>query len=182
MNMKKQKLSNKVVNLFRNHSRDFLFAVGQIKKNPFGNLLTVLAIAIALALPFGLYTLVNNILHVGGHPSPYLSIYMKKQKNSQYKILQKKLETMPLVKSVQYISPSAGMKALAQFNSITSVIKPNASNPLPGVFVVELSTHNHIAAIKMFANQLRQNPLVQLVQVNMTWVKRLHYNLKIKVL
>ena len=113
--MKKKTLSNKLINFFRNHSRDLCFAMGQIRKSPFGNLLTILAIAIALALPFGLYILVNNIQHVGGQPTPYLSIYLKKQTQLNQLKLQKKLESMPLIQQVKYISPREGRKKFSQY-------------------------------------------------------------------
>ena len=168
-------LSNKLINFFRNHSRDLCFAMGQIKKNPFGNLLTILAIAIALALPFGLYILVSNIQHVGGQPTPYLSIYLKKQTQLNQLKLQKKLESMPLVYQVKYVSPTEGMKQFSQYIKLNQFDKNRQANPLPGVLIVKLRDHNNITAIEMLASHLKQNPHIQLVQINMTWVKRLHY-------
>lgn len=173
--MKKKTVSNKLINFFRNHSRDLCFAMGQIRKAPLGNLLTVLAIAIALALPFGLYILVSNIQHVGGQPTPYLSIYLKKQNQFNQLKLQNKLESMRLVQEVRYISPEEGIKEFPQYIKLNRFDKSRQANPLPGVFVVKLNNHNNIAAIEMLASQLKQNPQIQLVQINMTWVKRLHY-------
>ena len=46
------------------HAQAFVFSLGQLIRNPFGNLLTVAVIGISLALPTGFYILLENARQV----------------------------------------------------------------------------------------------------------------------
>ena len=170
-----KKLTHKIRNGLRNHARSFCFALGQIKQKPLGNTLTILAIAVALALPFGLFTLVTNIQALGGYSSPSITVYLKKISPQQLNQFQQKISQLQPGTKINYISPESGLNELAHYTNMKRLFSQLKHNPLPGVLVITPRLNSKISTIQLLATQLRAYPQSERVQINMTWVRRLHY-------
>ncbi|MDX1489526.1 MAG: hypothetical protein R3268_15060, partial [Acidiferrobacterales bacterium] len=90
------------------HVQVFFYSLGQLARTPFASLMTIAVIGIALALPSGLYLLIDNAQRVsaGWDGSPKISLFLKQDTGDKAaKGLAEKIRRMPAVKSVHYISP-----------------------------------------------------------------------------
>ncbi len=174
--MRKRSFIGKIQIGIQNHLRACCQAAGQLRQQPLNNSLTIAVIAIALALPFGLYSIVNSIHHSGKPTAPSLSIYTQNTSGNAIATLKSKLLKLKQVKSLRYISPAAGLQQLLQDQSANHQSLRLKNNPLPGVFVITpKANYSSPLQINILNNTLKEWPQIGLVQINMTWLKRLYY-------
>jgi cell division transport system permease protein len=174
--MKKRSVFARLQIWLQNHLRACCHAAGQLRQQPINNSLTIAVIAIALALPFGLYSIVNSIHHSGKPTAPSLSVYTKNTRSRTVAALKEKLLKLTQIKKLRYISPTAGLQQLLQDQSAKTKSLRLDNNPLPGVFVITpKADYSSPLQIKILSNTLKELPQISLVQVNMTWLKRLYY-------
>lgn len=160
------------------HLQAFFISSGRIYRNPVTSLLTMLVIAIALALPATLYISLINLKTAGDdlQVGNTVSLFLKTDINdTQAKQLAQQLEQRSEISSVSYIDPDAGMQELEQRAGFADVLETLPSNPLPGVLAIKTSDRIQTpAAAEQLVNQLQALPQVDLAQLDMLWVQRLH--------
>lgn len=160
------------------HLRAFFFACGDLVRQPFSSLMTILVISIAFALPLSLFALLQNVEQVTSHMhnAAKLSIYLKNNvTQSQTTELINQLKQNSDLASVQYISPQEGLKSL-QDDMTQKAITMLGSNPLPGVIVLTFNKLNPPPLTASTLNQsLQSNPSIAMTQLNLAWIKRLYY-------
>ncbi len=174
-NKKRHRVSNFIIN----HMRALCFALGEIKRAPLTNSLTIVVIAIALVLPSGLYRVLESLQPIGDKVSsqPKVTVYTKTHiSDTELQQLRQSLQKIPTIATIQYTSPQKGLEEFAQYSKLNHIIDNVGSNPLPAVFsltpTMEAQTPEGFHSI---TNKIKQIPNVQLVQLNMTWLKRLYY-------
>ncbi|HLD17275.1 MAG TPA: permease-like cell division protein FtsX [Coxiellaceae bacterium] len=164
------------------HVRAFLFALGEIVKKPFANMLTLSVIGTVMSLPFGFYLLLSNfqLISQHWHGRPEISLYLKSSA-PQIAIDQliESLKTQPAIKSARYISPEEGLQSFEQFTQMKHILSHLSHNPLPGVISVEPQQQLSPQALNALAEQLKPLGIVDNVQVDSVWVKRLYYLVQI---
>jgi len=146
--------------------------------DPVSTIMICLVIGIALALPSGLWLLVHNIevISTGHEAHPQLSVYIRLAAPSAA-TLGPRLQAVPGVKSVRYISPEDGLKEFRQSadmagNNLDDVIKSLGGNPLPPVYVITPGSSD-AGDMELLASSLRAIPDVEFVQVDLAWVRKL---------
>jgi len=167
---------------FTNHIQAICFAGGEVFRSPGASILTTSVIAIALALPYGLHSILNSLEPIENHIStkPNISMYIDSQMNAtQLTQLQSKIQNFPQVVQSTYTSPGEAIKKFSLFAKIGDILEGLKTNPLPGLITITPALNSRSPQqIQQLSNQLNSLPHVLLVQINMTWVKRLYYLLQ----
>ncbi|MBL4647695.1 MAG: ABC transporter permease [Gammaproteobacteria bacterium] len=157
------------------HLHALLHGFRQLSRAPLATLMTLAVLSIALMLPAGLLLILGNVQHatknlnVNNNMSIYLRTGVTSQQAQQ---ILKRVNHQIGVLHARYISPQQGLEEFQQVSDLGKVLEGLASNPLPGVIVVEPSEHNPVLLAQLRA-QLALLPNIASVQIDLQWVKRL---------
>ena len=168
---------------FGNHLRVSLASLGRLYGQPAATLMTAAVIAIALALPVGLYIALDNIgkLSSGWDGSTQISLFLHTEVNKldAQKLVQR-LEKHKHIKKVEFIDKDKGLQQFKEISGFGDALKYLDNNPLPIVLVVHPKIVVDQPAISTkLVNELAKNKLVDLAQLDVQWVKRLYTLLEI---
>jgi cell division transport system permease protein len=169
--------NNPLTSYLVHHLRVFVSSLGHLSRNAMASMMTSAVIAIALALPAGMYVALDNLgeLNSSWDGSTQISLYLhSKVDDQQAKGLADRLRLDPDIDMVSMIDKAAGLAQFKQESGFGDALKYLDDNPLPTVLVV----HPHFEAsqpnaINRLLSALQQDPLVDLAQLDMLWVKRL---------
>ena len=165
------------------HVQVFFYSLGQLARTPFASLMTIAVIGIALALPSGLYLLIDNAQRVsaGWDGSPKISLFLKQATGDKVaKALAKKIRRMPAVRSVDYISPDEALAEFRRWSGFGDVLDALDHNPLPPVLIVQPAAGSEAPnAVERLVNELRRHGDVESARLDLAWVKRLYQLLQL---
>lgn len=161
------------------HLQACLHSVGQLSRAPLTTILISLVIAIALALPSGLYVLLQNLQQVSLKlgDSSQISLYLKNETSSaEITQLMQSLNKNSDIAQTKFISSEQGLNELRQIPEFGEALALMENNPLPPVIVItpKLTTEDSNKNLDALINNLKALPQVQNAQVDMIWVKRLN--------
>ena len=144
---------------------------------PLQTIMTSLVVAIALALPTTLFIAINNVQSLGDSwdASPKISVYLHlRAREAAIVQFEKELNQHNDIKSVLYISPAEALASFQNMAGFGNALDMLEQNPLPPTLVVTPSTQAAAPArLAALAESLAQNPLVESVDMDMDWVRRL---------
>ncbi len=171
-------LAARVSVYFARHAQVMLNSLGRLWRTPFATLMTAAVLGIALALPFGLQSLLTNAerLSSGWDGATQISLFLHQGvSEAQALDLRARLQRSGEVARVRYISPQAALDEFQRLSGFGDVLTALDKNPLPGVLVVHpVLQQGSAAAVQALLARLRQHPEVALAQLDMQWVKRLY--------
>lgn len=159
------------------HAQVALDSLGRLYQSWVPTLMTAAVIAIALALPSGLYLLLTNLERLGnswdGQAS--LSVFLQQDiSDDSARALVSRVSKWPEVSSVQLITPTQALAEFDQQSGFTDVLGILEKNPLPYVLIV-IPAGDHIDAV--VASALRERfsklPETAIAQLDLEWVQRL---------
>jgi len=163
---------------FGHHLRVFLASLGRLYAQPIATLMTAAVIAIALALPTGLYIALANVsqLSSGWDGSTQISLFLHTRvSQSEAQKLMSRLEKHKSIKRVEMISKEKGLQQFKDISGFGDAIKFLDKNPLPIVLVVQPRIlANQPDKTGKLVKDLGKNKLVELAQLDVQWVKRLY--------
>ncbi|MFA7495538.1 MAG: permease-like cell division protein FtsX [Acidithiobacillus sp.] len=152
-------------------------AVHTLARQPLATLMTILALAIVLALPVGLFAALNNLQQLLGHwrDQAQISLFLHQNATEQdVQQLQKALQGGKGVVNVRYIGKAAALGEFEHNAGMTAAIRILGENPLPASFIVELNPlAQSSAALQTQVNAWAQRPGVASAQSDLHWVARL---------
>jgi cell division transport system permease protein len=158
------------------HAHALLGSLGRLVRNPFSTGLTVLVIALALALPTALRLLVLNAeAATGGFSNAIdLSVYLKTDvplvKAQQ---LERNVRERSDVARVELIPADEAMQEFKDYSGFGAALEALKDNPLPHVLHVQPRTDAQTAvAVESLRRYFTAWPEVDLVQVDTDWVMR----------
>jgi cell division transport system permease protein len=158
------------------HIQALIGSLGRLLRSPFSSGLTVLVIALALALPTALRLLVLNAQDATGDFSNAVdvSVYLKTDvplvKAQQ---LERNARERPDVARVQLISADKAMEEFRKYSGFGVALDALKDNPLPHVLHVQPRTDAQgAAAVESLRRYFTAWPEVDLVQVDTEWVMR----------
>lgn len=163
---------------FTRHLQTLVGALGDLSRNPFSSTLSVSVIAIALALPGGLFATLENInkftaeFEHGAKISLFLSAEIDVGQATE---LKQSLEQHPAIKHMELISPDQAMEEFKSRSGLQNALSSLTSNPLPVVLLaypeddIARSPDKLAELIEEFG-KLNQ---VELSQYDLEWIKRL---------
>lgn len=160
----------------QHHARVAQESLWRLARQPLSSLMTVAVIAIALALPLGLYALLSNAREaVGGleHREASISLYLHDGvTDTGLNALAEKLLTQPDVARVETLTADQALAEFRQLSGYGDTLDLLGSNPLPPVISVtpRKSDPERVAALQ---KQLAALPEVAEAQADLAWVARL---------
>jgi cell division transport system permease protein len=160
------------------HLQVLFFSLGQLWRSGLSSLMTVAVIGITLALPSGLYVLLDNARHVaaGWESGAQISLFLTPQTSAQAaQTLAEQLRHTPGVADVDYVSPQAALTEFKRYSGFGDALNALDSNPLPAVLIVHpAASHSTPAALEDLVAKLGAVQAVDIAQLDLEWIKRLH--------
>jgi cell division transport system permease protein len=139
---------------------------------PLQNLATVLVIAIALALPAGLYLLVATVQQLAGNLDSVnrVTLYLHADTAlDAIAALREKLQRHPAVAATAYVSPAEGLAQFKAQSGFGDVLELLDGNPLPPVILVTANASADPAAL---AAEMGGWPEVDQARLDSQWLAR----------
>ena len=162
--------------LHRQNAGDALRRLGS---QPFATLLTVLVIAIAMALPAGLRVLVNNVGALGDswQGAADFAVYLKIDVSAENAgRVARTLSGRPDVADVTLIDRTKALEEFRAKSGFGKALDALEGNPLPHTLVVRPKSGPR-GDVDALASAIRGLPEVELVQIDTAWVARLQATL-----
>jgi cell division transport system permease protein len=157
------------------HAQNFLGAFGRLAKQPVGSAMTVVVIAIALALPAGLRVLLNNFEALSGSWAGAIdfSVYLDMGVSEERaRAIAAELEARDDVTQVTLIPREQAMAEFQSYSGFGSALDALEENPLPHALVVRPAGDSR-EQIEALADDLTRLDETDVVQVDTAWVERL---------
>ncbi len=167
-------MKRQVSSYFTQHLRALLGSLGTLCRTPFASSMTLLVIAIALALPAGLYLLVHNIESITSawQNGAQLSLFVNDDiSDERALLLSQEIGAYPGVSHVHFLTREAAFNEFKNLSGF-SIALETLPNPLPPVIIVYPSFTDPILLEKM-QQELQQLPELARVQLDLAWVQRL---------
>jgi cell division transport system permease protein len=158
------------------HLYAFFSSLGQLARAPLPSLMTAAVIGIALALPAGLYLLLENAIKIseGWDNSVYISLFLKPEiSDEQAEILAAELRGHAAISQVRLITRLQALEEYRQLSGFSDAIKALDENPLPAVLVISPRLNSGDSASALLA-ELQTLPAVEIAQFDMRWLQRLY--------
>ena len=168
-------VGSRVQTYLAHHKKSLLDSLRQLIKTPIASFITLVVIGIALALPFGFYTVLTklNTLAQGWDNTAQISVFLNPHTPAvQVQALTDKLTKDNRVQSVKVISSEQAWQELQASMGLTTDEHILSNNPLPTTLII---TTNAVAAssIEGLINELKKIDGVEIAQQDITWLQRL---------
>lgn len=165
------------------HWRALLISLERIAQMRLESLTILAVIGIALALPAGLFVLLQNVQQVSqawGEETK-VSLFLKTTVNETQSLqLVDRLKLEQSVAQVTYVSPQQGLTKLSKQAGFSEMLNQFPENPLPGLIeITPTKMSQSPQALENLVAQWQKIPEVDLVKLDMDWVKRLQSILKL---
>ncbi|KQN79239.1 permease [Duganella sp. Leaf61] len=166
---------------FRQHRYALSVALVHLRRAPGSFLFNILVVAIALALPFMGATLLDNVRPMSEQLSvdPELSIFLKqdtpRQQAEELAVLLRQAVPDKQAKII-FTEREKALETLKEKSGLADVLTTLGENPLPDSYVLKLDAFRLAESggdVDVLAEQIRELPGVDTVQVDSAWVKRL---------
>ena len=157
---------------FDHHLYSLVASLGRVFRKPWSALLTVSVMALALALPLGLWLVLGNVERLAGsvERSREVSVFLRQDvDDARARQLAEELRAQDNVAAVEHITPEQGLASLRESGALAGIIDAvGEDNPLPHLLVVAPAGDE-----LMLAAALEQLPEAELVQHDVQWRERL---------
>lgn len=159
------------------HLQVALATLGQLARTPVGSLMTAAVIGIAVALPAGLYVLLDNAdqLRQGMDTTARVSLYLEDPvDDARAAELAADLGQRSEVQSATLITRAQALEEYQRLSGLGEAIAALEHNPLPAVIVVTPNSgHDRADQVDRLAAELGALPEVELAQYDLEWLQRL---------
>jgi cell division transport system permease protein len=157
------------------HGQSARNALIKILRQPFGSLLNLLMLSVALALPLTLYLTISSVQDWAGRLSavPQITLYMEQSAEAaDISSVNSTLHKHPEVKTFVFISKGQALKDMENRNGLQGLTDGLGNNPLPDAFVVTPTTLDP-HELDLLQKELSGLPMVESAQFDANWAKRL---------
>ncbi|WP_151671352.1 permease-like cell division protein FtsX [Nitrincola schmidtii] len=161
---------------FRHHIEVALQALVRLTITPVATLMTLAVLAIALALPGFLFTVVNNIqqFSIGWDTNPRIMLYLNTEvEDARAEQLSLELMLHGGLSGVELIDRDQGLREFSSYSEFAGMLSLLDSNPLPAVILV-LPADHHAAALQQLQAELQSIPEVSEAVLDLEWIQRLN--------
>ncbi len=159
------------------HLQAFLGALGRLSRQPLSTLLTLVVIALALALPAGLWVFVSNARAATGGVADAVevTVYLKSDVPlAKAQQLATSARSRSGVASVTLTTADDALAEFREFSGFGAALESLEGNPLPHVLNVRPAAQAEgPLEIETLKRYFAAWPEVDLVQVDTEWVRRL---------
>ena len=157
------------------HVQNLLAAFGRLVNQPVGSAMTVIVIAIALALPAGLRVLLNNFEALSGSWAGAIdfSVYLDMDVSEERaRSIALELEARDDVTQVTLVPRDQALADFQDYSGFGVALDALEENPLPHALVVRPAGDSR-EQIQSLADDLDAMEETDIVQVDTAWVERL---------
>jgi cell division transport system permease protein len=174
----KRSAADAISTYFERHLQTLVASLGRLARAPFGALLTIGVIGVALALPACLHLFVLNAraLSGGWDSSLDFTVYLKPAvPENQARQLAARVGERPDVESARLVTAEEGLKQFREWSGLGAAVDALADNPLPASIVVRPrieSDATDLRAVQALAGELQELPGVDQVQLDANWLRR----------
>ncbi len=165
------------------HLQALLGSLGRLARSPLASFLTLLVIALALALPAALKLFVSNAQAATGNfaSAVDVSVYLKTDVPlAKAQQLAQAAQQRPDVAAVTLISADKGLEDFRTYSGFGDALAALKENPLPHVLHVRPRAEaSSAAALESLRRYFAAWPEVDLVQVDSEWVMRFNAILEV---
>lgn len=160
------------------HLQTLVGALGDLSRNPFSSILSISVIAIALALPGGLFAALENINKFTSEfeHGAKISLFLAPQVTvKQATELQQSIQQHASIKLVELITPDQAMEEFKSRSGLQNALNSLTSNPLPVVLLAYPKDEIARSPEKLarLIDELGKLKQVELSQFDIEWIKRL---------
>lgn len=167
---------SKAEHYLRHHRDTAKDAFRRLVDAPIPTILTALVLAIALALPAGLYMVLKNLRTVSegwADEQVQISVFLKNSiSDNEAERLYKQLVKRDDVERVEFISRDKALSEFKQWSGFSNVLDGLEENPLPAVMVVQ-PRETSVEGAKSVRDSMAALPQVDSVQLDTEWIQRL---------
>lgn len=152
------------------HLYSFVASLGRIARRPWATALTIGVMAVALALPLGLWLVLNNVARFSGdvQRSREISVFLKPEVDvARAQTLARTLRARGDIGGIELRTPAQGLAQL-RAQGLGDAIDAVGDNPLPSVLVVTPRGDE-----TLLAASLEQLPEADVIQHDALWRQRL---------
>jgi len=161
------------------HGKTTVQSLRRLLRQPLQTLMTVLVIAIAMALPAALYTAVENLrtLGTGIELNARMSVFLKKDLSDEgVAELMLALEERSDVTAIVYLSRERALEEFREASGFGDVLLLLDDNPLPPAILVQPAdtVTRDAAAADALVSWLKEREEVDDVSVDLGWLQKLY--------
>jgi cell division transport system permease protein len=159
------------------HASTSIAALGRVARQPFASLMTILVIAVTLALPAALHLVIKNAQAISGGWANALdfSVYLKSGiTEADARRLGEIINQRADVDQVTFISAEQALAEFREQSGFGEALEQLKENPLPHTLVVRPSPSNTEASMILLNEELDNLPETDFVQADTEWVRRFH--------
>ena len=153
------------------HGYSVVASLGRLLRRPWSTMLTVGVMAVALALPMGLWLVLSNVERFAGdvQASRQLSVFLHQDTaDARVSELAAELGARADIGGIEHRTPAQGLEELRERSGLDDAIVMLGENPLPHVLIVTPAGDE-----ALLADSLRTLPEAELVQHDAVWRQRL---------
>jgi cell division transport system permease protein len=148
---------------------------GRIWQTPVASTLTILVVAIALALPVSFHALIQNARHPieALETTSQISLFLKPELgNDVGRVLTEKLKKNPALMGAKLMTKEEGLRELGAYSGFGDALAALGSNPLPAVIIVKPAATDPESVSRLLV-ELKTLPEADLVQFDNEWLQKL---------
>lgn len=160
------------------HGQSALSSLGRLMRRPVATSVTVLAIAVALSLPFALYVILENAhralggLDRNAQLTAFLQRDLGEPRAAEIASDLRKWDSVKRVRVITRTEALAEYQAMTGFDDIRAIFE--GQNPLPVVIIVTPSDKaSNRTALAELRDRVSVQPEVDAVEIDLVWVDRL---------
>lgn len=153
------------------HVYSLVASFGRLLRKPWASALTIGVMAVALALPLGLWVALDNVERFAGdvQEAREVSVYLTPDTDVQRaQALAEQLRARDDVAAVELRTPEQGLEELRASSGLGDAIAAIGENPLPSLLIVSPAGDE-----RLLAQSLDELPEVDVVQHDAAWRERL---------
>jgi cell division transport system permease protein len=152
-------------------------ALGRLVRQPFASLMTILVIAVTLALPAAMHLLIKNAQSLSGNWDNALDFSLYLQAGTSSDDATRLAELIRQRADVQQVTLISSDEALREFKAQSGfgpALDQLSENPLPHTIVVRPAASNTEQSLTLMHEELQNLPETDFVQADTEWVQRFH--------
>jgi cell division transport system permease protein len=160
---------------FDHHVYSLVASLGRLFRRPWATALTVGVMAVALALPLGLWATLQNVQRFAGdmQQSRQVSLFLKPAiAVDRAKSLAEELKSRPDIAAIELRTPEQGLQELRE-RGLGDSLASLEGNPLPSVLIVTPRLDGSAGDAGALATSLQALPEADVVQHDADWRNRL---------
>lgn len=157
------------------HAREARDSLRRFASTPISTTMTLLVVALALALPVSLYLLLGNAerLTSSWDGQAQISLYLRSDVSADKQTaLQKELGARSDVARAKLITPALALDEFRELSGYGEALNLLDSNPLPAVIVIQ-PANIQPDTVKKLRDDLAALPEVEGADIDLAWVQRL---------